>query len=113
MNFGADASNAPLSGIIKKRRDQSASDAFASPLTRNKERDDIHRLAAKFRAPFVGSIGVAAQSSLIGLCDCDETTVRRIHYVLKYPARIFDVSLRADIHQEIRGQFAQLIHILR
>src|SRR5262249_29168279 len=37
MDFGADASNAPLSGIIKERRDQSASDAFASPLAGNKE----------------------------------------------------------------------------
>src|SRR5690349_2070683 len=47
VNLSADSADSSLLRVRKKRCDQTTANAFAPPLRRNKQSNDIHRLAAK------------------------------------------------------------------
>src|SRR5262245_34545354 len=112
MDFGADASNTALLRILQKRSNESAADAFTTPLRRNEERDDVHGLAAEFGPPLVRCIRVAAQRPFVVLGDDHQTSIRVLHDVRENAARIFFGALRADIRQKLAGQLTQLIHVV-
>jgi len=97
MNFSANAPDASLLGVVEESGDEAATNTLASPLWCDEQGDDIHRLARKFRAPFVRSVGVTAQCPFVVLSDDDKPAVAGVHDVFKYAAGIFGGSLCSDV----------------
>src|SRR5207247_801248 len=112
MDLGTDAADTTLAGIFEKRRDKAATHAFASPLWRNKQRDDIHRFTAELSAPFVGCVGISPQRS-VGFGHDNEPQIGGIHDVLEDAAGIFCSSISANVLEEFTGERAKLIHVSR
>ena len=67
MNFSANPPDAALLRIFKKSFDESAANAFASPLRVHKQSDDIHCFATKLGSPLIGTVGITTESSLFVL----------------------------------------------
>src|SRR6516162_7504919 len=99
MNLRADAPDAPPSGVLKKSSDQASANAFASPLGRSKQCNDVHSLAAEFGAPFVRRIRIPAQHT-IALSYHNQAEVCGIHDVLEDTAGIFRSPFGADVCQK-------------
>jgi hypothetical protein len=99
MNFGAHSPNTSLLGVFEQAGDQSAADTFASPLRRDKQRNDIHRFAAKLRPPFITRIGIPAEAALVVLGHDNEPAILSVHNVMKYTAGIVGCTFRPYIGQ--------------
>ena len=112
MNLRTDTADSPLFGIFEECDNKAAANAFAAPLRNNKQGDDVHRFPAELGAPFIGRVSVAAQCSLGGFGNNDETAIGRVHDVLKYPASVLRCSLSTNVRQKLAGQFTQLVQVL-
>ena len=110
MDFGADAADTTLAGHIEKGGDKTTPDALTSPLILNKDRDDIHRLAAKLGAPLVKGVCVTAELALL-LGNEYDTVVAGFHSALEDAPGIICCAVGMNLHKQLAGQLAQLVHI--
>ena len=113
MNLCAHSKDSTLLCIFQQRCDECAADSLSAPLRRHEQGDDIHRFAAKFGAPFVRSIGIAAECSFIAFSDDDESAIRGVHDVIEDTPCILGGSFRPDVRQKFTRQFTQRVQIFR
>jgi len=112
MYLGAHPMDAALPGIFEQSCNKAATDAFAPPLRRNEQSDDIHSFAAELRPPFVGSVSVPTERAF-GFSHDDGAQIGGVHNVVEDTAGIFCGSLSVYIRQQFTGESAKLIHVLR
>src|SRR5436309_15674605 len=112
MYLGAHPMDTALPGIFEQACNKAATDAFAPPLRRDEQSDDIHRFAAELRPPFVGSISVPAQCAL-GFSHDNDAQIGGFHNVLEDTAGIFFVSFSVYFRMHFTGETEKLILVLR
>src|SRR5438094_2643940 len=112
MYLGAHPMDTALPGIFEQACNKAATDAFAPPLRRDEQSDDIHRFAAELRPPFVGSISVPAQCAL-GFSHDNDAQIGGVHNVLEDTAGIFCGSLSVYVRKQFTGETAKLSHVWR
>jgi len=112
MYLGAHPMDAALPGIFEQSCNKAATDAFAPPLRRNEQSDDIHSFAAELRPPFVGSVSVPTERAF-GFSHDDDAQIGGVHNVVEDTAGIFCGSLSVYIRQQFTGESAKLIQVLR
>src|SRR2546426_3921014 len=111
MYLGAHPMDAALPGTFEQSCNKAATDAFAPPLRRNEQSDDIHSFAAELRPPFVGSVSVPTERAF-GFSHDDDAQIGGVHNVVEDTAGIFFRFLRVDIRQQVTGENAKLSHVL-
>src|SRR5436309_15256308 len=93
MYLGAHPMDAALPGIFEQSCNKAATDAFALPLRRNEQSDDIHSFAAELRPPFVGSVSVSVELAF-GFSHDDDAQIGAVDIVVEDTVCIFCGALR-------------------
>src|SRR2546427_10310084 len=112
MYLGAHPMDAALPGIFEQSCNKAATDAFAPPLRRNEQSDDIHSFAAELRPPFVGSVSVPTERAF-GFSHDDDAQIGGVHNVVEDTAGIFCGFLHRDISRQVPVGGAKMIQALR
>src|SRR2546425_6401129 len=110
MYLGAHPMDAALPGIFEQSCNKAATDAFAPPLRRNEQSDDIHSFAAELRPPFVGSVSVPTERAF-GFSHDDDAQIGGVHNVVEDTAGIFCGFLRVYICPQFTCESAKPVQV--
>ena len=110
MDLRCEAANSPAPGMFDKSLQQSASYSSVAPRLFNEHFDQVQGFAAIFRPPRAGSVGEAADESVI-LGDQNHSKLRRRENAFVYTPGFLRCRARVPGVEEFFGELAHPVEV--